>query len=65
MAVMVGSVGCGQRLLMIVAAVAAFLVISVVVIAMGVVGIVMAMEADGMRMARIAAVVGGIAAAGR
>uniref|UniRef100_A0A915IKD7 Uncharacterized protein n=1 Tax=Romanomermis culicivorax TaxID=13658 RepID=A0A915IKD7_ROMCU len=65
MAVIVGSVGCGPRLLVIVAAVAVFLAIAVVVIAMGVAGIVMAIEVNGTRVARIAAVVHGIAAAGR
>uniref|UniRef100_A0A915LD68 Uncharacterized protein n=1 Tax=Romanomermis culicivorax TaxID=13658 RepID=A0A915LD68_ROMCU len=64
MAAMVASVGCGPRLLMIVVAVAVFLAIVVVVIAMGVAGIIMAIETNGTRVARIVAIVGGIAGAG-
>uniref|UniRef100_A0A915IRN7 Uncharacterized protein n=1 Tax=Romanomermis culicivorax TaxID=13658 RepID=A0A915IRN7_ROMCU len=64
MAAMMGSVGCGSRLLLIVATVAVVLVIAVIVINMGIGGIIMSIETNGTRMAGIAAVVGGIAAAG-
>uniref|UniRef100_A0A915J809 Uncharacterized protein n=1 Tax=Romanomermis culicivorax TaxID=13658 RepID=A0A915J809_ROMCU len=64
MAAMVASIRCGSTLLLIVAAVAIFLVIAVVVITMGVTRIVMAIEANGARVA-IVTVVRGITAAGR
>uniref|UniRef100_A0A915LD65 Uncharacterized protein n=1 Tax=Romanomermis culicivorax TaxID=13658 RepID=A0A915LD65_ROMCU len=64
MAAMVASIGCGSRLLLIVAAVVIFLAIAVVVITMGVTRIIMAIETNGARVA-IVTVVGGIAAGGR
>uniref|UniRef100_A0A915HR79 Uncharacterized protein n=2 Tax=Romanomermis culicivorax TaxID=13658 RepID=A0A915HR79_ROMCU len=65
MVTMMVSVGRGSRLLVIVAGVAVFLAIAVVVIAMRVMGIIMAIEMNGTSVARIAAVVGGIPSAGR
>uniref|UniRef100_A0A915JSN9 Uncharacterized protein n=1 Tax=Romanomermis culicivorax TaxID=13658 RepID=A0A915JSN9_ROMCU len=62
MAVMMASVECGGRLLMIVMAVV--LAVAVIMIIMRVAGIVMTMGMNGARVA-IAAIVGGIAAAGR
>uniref|UniRef100_A0A915KW74 Uncharacterized protein n=1 Tax=Romanomermis culicivorax TaxID=13658 RepID=A0A915KW74_ROMCU len=65
MAVMMASVGCQPRLLMIVATVAVFLGVAVVMIAMRVAGIIMAIETNRMRVARIAALIGGISARSR
>uniref|UniRef100_A0A915HTH2 Uncharacterized protein n=1 Tax=Romanomermis culicivorax TaxID=13658 RepID=A0A915HTH2_ROMCU len=65
MVAMMGSVGCIPRLLMIVAAVAVFLGIAVLVMGMGVVGIIMAIETNGTKVGRIVAVVGSIPAAGK
>uniref|UniRef100_A0A915HY37 Uncharacterized protein n=1 Tax=Romanomermis culicivorax TaxID=13658 RepID=A0A915HY37_ROMCU len=64
MVAMMASIGWGSRLLLIVAGVAVFLAIAVIVITMGITGIVMAIETNGMRMVRIAAVVCSITAAG-
>uniref|UniRef100_A0A915IGC5 Uncharacterized protein n=1 Tax=Romanomermis culicivorax TaxID=13658 RepID=A0A915IGC5_ROMCU len=61
MVAMVASIGGRSRLLLIVATGVIFLVIAVIVITMGVTGIVMAIKANGARVA-IATVVGGIAA---
>uniref|UniRef100_A0A915KJ97 Uncharacterized protein n=1 Tax=Romanomermis culicivorax TaxID=13658 RepID=A0A915KJ97_ROMCU len=54
MAAMMASVGWGRRLLMIVTAIAVFLAVAVIVIAMGVTEVVMAIETKGARVARIA-----------
>uniref|UniRef100_A0A915KZ22 Uncharacterized protein n=1 Tax=Romanomermis culicivorax TaxID=13658 RepID=A0A915KZ22_ROMCU len=64
MVAMMASIGCRSRLLLIVATVAIFLGIAVLVVTMGVRGIIMVIEMNGARVA-IAAVVSGIAAAGR
>uniref|UniRef100_A0A915KVS7 Uncharacterized protein n=1 Tax=Romanomermis culicivorax TaxID=13658 RepID=A0A915KVS7_ROMCU len=64
MAAMMASMGCGSRLLLIVAMVAIFLVIAVIVITMGVTWIIVAIETNGARVA-IVTVVRGIIVAGR
>uniref|UniRef100_A0A915JU26 Uncharacterized protein n=1 Tax=Romanomermis culicivorax TaxID=13658 RepID=A0A915JU26_ROMCU len=64
MVAMMGSIGCGSRLLLIVMTVGIFLAIAVIVVTMGVTGFVMVIEMNGARVA-IAAVVSGIVGAGR
>uniref|UniRef100_A0A915IBP0 Uncharacterized protein n=1 Tax=Romanomermis culicivorax TaxID=13658 RepID=A0A915IBP0_ROMCU len=62
---MVMGVGGRRGLIVIVIAIAGFLVIAVVVIAMWVAGIIMAIETNQTGVARITALIGGITTVGR